>query len=140
MTVTELARKAGIGPQAVRYYERLGLLPKAHRWPGSNYRDFDESALTTLGFVRAAKEAGFTLGETKRLLELRIPPRGSCAEVGAIFESKLHELDEKAAAIRRMRSTIGRLGNACRGRRRSETCLALLNMERAHRVRASIPA
>lgn len=129
MTVIELARKAGIGPQAIRYYERRGLLPQAHRWAGSGYRDFDENALTSLRFIHAAREAGFTLEETKHLLERRIPPRGSCAEVGAIFEAKLQELDRKAAAIRRMRSTLKKMSAACRRRNRNETCLALWNME-----------
>ncbi len=125
MTVIELARKAGIGPQAIRYYERRGLLPPAHRWADSGYRDFDENALSILRFVHAAKEAGFTLEQTKHLLELRIPPRGSCAEVGAIFEAKLQELDRKAAVIRRMTATLKKMRAACRGRKRSETCLAL---------------
>ena len=129
MTVIELARKAGVGPQTIRYYERRGLLPRASRWAGSGYRDFDDEALVCLRFIHAAKEAGFTLEQTKQLLELRLPPRGSCAEVQVIFDAKLRELEAKVKSIRRMQSTLKKMSAACRGRKRNQSCLALWNME-----------
>jgi DNA-binding transcriptional MerR regulator len=86
MTVSELAKRAGVGPQTIRYYEKRGLLPRPSRWGAGDYRDFDDDALSALRFIHAAKSAGFTLGETKQLLELRLPPRGSCAEVEVFFD------------------------------------------------------
>lgn len=130
MTVIELARKAGVGPQTIRYYERRGLLPRASRWAGSGYRNFDSDALMHLRFIHAAKMAGFTLAETKELVELRLPPRGSCAEVQVLFDAKLQELAVKAKSIRDMRATLNKMSAACRGRKRNQSCLALWSMER----------
>jgi len=65
MTIGELARKADVNVQTIRYYERQGLLLDAHRWPDSGYRDFDDEALLRLRFIRSAKDLGFTLGNPK---------------------------------------------------------------------------
>jgi DNA-binding transcriptional MerR regulator len=129
MTVSELAKRAGIGPQTVRFYEKRGLLAKPSRWGDGAYRDFDDDALTSLRFIQGAKAAGFTLAEIKQLLELRLPPRGSCAEVEAIFAQKVTALDRQIANLRRMRATLETMRNACKGRKRRETCLALWTLE-----------
>lgn len=125
MTVSELAKRAGVGPQTVRYYEKRGLLPKPTRWGDGAYRDFDDDALASLRFIHGAKAAGFTLAEIKDLLELRLPPRGSCAEVQVIFEQKVTALDRQIEKLRRMRATLEKMRSACKGRKRHETCLAL---------------
>ena len=129
MNVSELAKRAGVGPQTVRYYEKRGLLPKPSRWGAGDYRDFDAEALTALQFIHGAKSAGFTLEEIKHLLELRLPPRGSCAEVGVFFDRKLAELDLQIGNLRRMRTTLQRMRSACKGRKRHQTCLALWQLE-----------
>lgn len=129
MTVGEIAKRVGVGPQTVRYYEKRGLLPKPSRWGPGDYRDFDEDALNALRFIQGAKAAGFTLAEIKNLAELRLPPRGSCREVGAFFETKISELDHRIANLRRMRTTLHKMLNACGNRKRDETCLALWRVE-----------
>jgi MerR family copper efflux transcriptional regulator len=111
-------------------YERRRLLPRPHRWSGSGYRDFDDEALTCLRFIRGAKAVGFTLSEIKQLLDLRVPPRGSCAEVAMHFKNKISELDRQMAAIQRMRAALQKMMAACRGRKRNESCLALWKLEK----------
>ena len=128
MTVSELAKRAGVGPQTIRYYEKRGLLPRPSRWGAGDYRDFDDDALSALRFIHAAKSAGFTLGETKQLLELRLPPRGSCA-VEVFFDAKVKALERQIKILRHMRSMLNRMRAACRDRKRSDTCLALWEME-----------
>jgi MerR family transcriptional regulator, redox-sensitive transcriptional activator SoxR len=64
--IGELARRAGLKPTALRYYERIGLLPKAERVGGQ--RRYDESALDRLAVIELAKQAGFTLAEIRTLL------------------------------------------------------------------------
>ena len=129
MTVSELARKAHVGPQTVRYYEKRGLLPRPSRWGTAGYRDFDDEALASLRFIQGAKAAGFTLTEIKRLIELRLPPRGSCEEVVVFFDAKVAQLARQAAEIKRMIATIRSMRTACRGRNRKGTCLALWRLE-----------
>ena len=131
MTIGELAKKAGVNVQTVRYYEREGLLPEPHRWPDSGYRDFDDDALQRLRFIRSAKELGFTLREIKELLDMRVLPGESCAEVRRLIGAKLADLDQRMRDMRRLRRALVDLETACRRRGRDEkSCPALWAMER----------
>jgi MerR family copper efflux transcriptional regulator len=67
MTIGQLARRAGVGVQTIRYYERRRLLPPASRRE-SGYREFPPAALGRLRFIRRARELGFTLAEIADLL------------------------------------------------------------------------
>lgn len=130
MTIGELANKAGVNVQTVRYYEREGLLPEAHRWPDSGYRDFDDEALLRLRFIRSAKELGFTLREIRELLEMRVLPGDSCAEVRQMIGAKLADLDQRIRDMRRLRRALIRMDEACRRRADRRRCPALWALER----------
>lgn len=129
MTIGELARKAGVNVQTVRYYEREGLLAEPHRWPDSGYRDFDAEALQRLRFIRSAKGFGFTLREIKELLEMRVLPGESCAEVRGLIGAKLADLDGRMKELRRLRRALVKMEIACRHRAASHTCPALWSMD-----------
>jgi len=129
MTIGELARQAGVNAQTIRYYEREGLLPAAHRWQDSGYRDFDSDALNQLRFIRSAKELGFTLREIKELLDMRILPGESCAEVRQMIGTKLADLDRRMKEMRRLRRTLVKLEKACGERTADTTCPALWAIE-----------
>ena len=130
MTIGELAKKAGVNVQTIRYYEREGLLPDAHRWPDSGYRDFDDEAVLRLRFIRSAKELGFTLREIKELLDMRILPGESCAEVREMIGKKLADLDHRMIELRRLRRSLVKLEAACGRRSKAETCPALWAIEK----------
>lgn len=66
MTIGEVAHKAGIRPSAIRYYERIGLLPKPQRTSGQ--RRYEASILQKLGVIQMAQQAGFTMAEIQTLL------------------------------------------------------------------------
>ena len=72
LRIGEVAKQANIGIEAIRYYEREGLLAKPQRRP-SGYRQYDESVVSRLQFIRRAKDLGFTLAEIK-----------SCSDCGSI--------------------------------------------------------
>jgi len=130
MTIGELAKKAGVNVQTIRFYERESLLQDAHRWPDSGYRDFDDEALLRLQFIRVAKELGFTLREIKELLEMRILPGESCAEVRQMIGTKLADLDRRMIGMRRLRRTLVKLEAACGHRTVDTTCPALWAIEK----------
>lgn len=129
MTIGELATKADVNVQTIRYYEREGLLPEAHRWPDSGYRDFDDEALLRLKFIRSAKELGFTLREIKELLDMRILPGDSCREVRTELERKIADIDQRLKQMRRMRRTLAKLAAACSTRQKTRGCPALWAIE-----------
>lgn len=116
MTIGQLARQAGVGVQTVRYYERRGLLPAAPR-RASGYREFDAAALDRLRFIRRAQELGFTLAEIAELLELRLDPRTTAAEVKARARRKLESVAGKIRDLERIRDALTHLAGQCRGGR-----------------------
>lgn len=130
MTIGELAKRAGVNVQTIRFYEREELLPNVHRWPDSGYRDFDNEALLRLQFIRSAKELGFTLREIKELLDMRILPGESCAEVRQLIGTKLTDLDRRMTEMRRLRRTLVKLEKACGQRAADTTCPALWAIEK----------
>ena len=130
MTIGELAKKTGVNVQTIRYYEREELLPTAHRWPDSGYRDFDDEALLRLQFIRSAKELGFTLNEIKGLLELRILPGRSCAEVEQLLWKKLGDVEQRLNQMRRLKRVLQKLVATCKTRTDETTCPALWAIER----------
>lgn len=130
MTIGELANKAGVNVQTVRYYEREGLLPEAHRWPDSGYRDFDDDALLRLRFIRSAKDLGFTLREIEELIEMSVLPGESCTEVRQLIGAKVADLDRRMKEMRRLRRVLVKLDAACVNRTDHRSCPALWALER----------
>lgn len=130
MTIGALAKKADVNVQTIRYYEREGLLPDAHRWPDSGYRDFDDEALLRLRFIRSAKDLGFTLREIKELLDLRILPGESCEEMEHLLTVKLEDMDRRMKEMRRLRRVLTRLVTACQKRTDTDSCPALWAIEK----------
>lgn len=114
MTIGELARRAGVGVQTVRYYERRRLLPAATRRT-SGYREFTPAALERLRFIRRAQELGFTLSEIAELLELRLDPHTTAADIKGRAEQKIGEIDRKLRDLDRIRQALAHLAGGCRG-------------------------
>ncbi|HEU0177403.1 MAG TPA: heavy metal-responsive transcriptional regulator [Blastocatellia bacterium] len=105
LKIGEVARRAGVGVETLRFYERSGLLDRPARTEGG-YRLYDAKALKTLEFIKRAQSLGFTLEEIKRIIaESRVGQR-PCAEVRETVRRRLAELDEQMAQIRRYRNAL----------------------------------
>jgi Hg(II)-responsive transcriptional regulator len=113
MTIGELARAAGVNVQTVRYYERRGLLEEPPR-RASGYREYPESDVGRLGFIRRAQGLGFTLAEIGDLLSLRVDPRTTSADVHRRVEEKLVDVEEKLTDLRRIRGALRELAASCK--------------------------
>jgi MerR family mercuric resistance operon transcriptional regulator len=113
LTIGQVARRAGVGIETVRFYERQGLLSRPARSPSSGYRLYEEEVLARLQFILRAKELGFTLNEIKELLSLRVDPGTACEDMKARAEVKIAHIQEKIATLRRMRTALLRLRRAC---------------------------
>jgi Hg(II)-responsive transcriptional regulator len=114
MTVSELARKAGVHLETVRYYEREGLLPEPERTSGG-HRIYREQDAARLRFIQHAKDVGFTLKEVQELLRLREAPDATCADVAEIARRKLGEIEGKIALLRGMKDHLVALLTRCPG-------------------------
>lgn len=130
MTIGELAKRAGVNVQTIRFYERKQLLDVPHRWPDSGYRDYDDDALKQMRFIQSAKDAGFTLREIRELMEMRLLPGESCDEVQAVVEQKIADIDARMKEMRRIRQVLSGLAEACRNRDSDRLCPALWEIEK----------
>lgn len=115
MTIGQVSRRAGVGIETVRFYEREGLLEQPTR-KESGYRQYKDEAVARLRFIRRAKELGFSLKEIRELLALRIDPATTCAEVRKAAEAKIADVEEKIRALQRIKHALKKLTVACSGR------------------------
>ena len=131
LTVGEVARRAGIGVETIRYYEREGLVPKPER-SDSGYRQFPPEAVTRLRFIAHAKRLGFSLKEIAELLALRVdtPATVACEEVREHAERKLKEVQERIAALRRIEEVLTELVGSCRNRAPTDPCPVLRSLKK----------
>jgi MerR family mercuric resistance operon transcriptional regulator len=116
MRIGELARRAGVNVQTVRYYERRGLLDDP-RGRGDGYREYGADTLERLRFIRRAQELGFTLTEIEELLTLRLDPDTTAAQVKARAEAKISAIEGKLRDLERIRHALAHLAGRCRGGR-----------------------
>ena len=110
LSIGQVASLAGIASSAIRYYESEGLLPTALRRSGR--RVYDEGVLDRLQFIELAKQAGFSIAETRKLLRgfsRRTPPG---ARWRSLAEEKLDELQSRIDEARRMQKVLRAL-TAC---------------------------
>jgi DNA-binding transcriptional MerR regulator len=105
MKIGEVARRAGLSVETLRFYERSGLLPAPPRTSGG-YRLYGREALQTLDFIRRAQTLGFTLDEIRRLIAERQSGRRPCAEVREIVRGRLAELDRRLVEMRHYRDEL----------------------------------
>jgi len=112
MTISAVALEAGVQPSAIRYYERIGLLPLPVRKSGQ--RRYDSSALKRLAVIQRARQSGFTLAEIRVLFfGFRDVSRAS-ERWRELAGSKVAELDTRMREIREMRTLLLRITRNCR--------------------------
>ena len=114
LTIGRLASEAGVNLETVRYYERRGLLPRPPR-SASGYRLFPVEAARRLRFIRRAQELGFSLGEIRELLSLRVSRTSTSAEVKARAEAKLADIEARIKSLESMKKSLRKLTKVCAG-------------------------
>jgi len=124
-----VAKAAGVGVETVRFYERQGLFDPPPRRP-SGYRQFPEEIVHRLRFIRRAKELGFSLREIRELLDLRLDPDATCADVKDRAEQKIEAIQTKLRDLQRMKRALGQLVAACDGNADVDHCPILTSLDR----------
>ena len=128
-TTGELARRAGVNVETLRFYERKGLLPVPPRRP-SGYREYPAESVPRIRFIKRAQELGFTLGEIRELLTLRVQPGATPAEVRERAERKLADIRQKLSDLKAIERALGKLTAACSGDGPLADCPILHHLER----------
>lgn len=128
ITIGQLAREAGVGVEAIRFYERKGLLAKPST-TRSGYRQYPPEAVSRLRFIQRAKGLGFTLKEIDELLALNADPDCTCDDVRRQAQAKLRTIEEKIGALERMRAALARLVAECSGEGPVSACPILETLD-----------
>jgi MerR family mercuric resistance operon transcriptional regulator len=128
LTIGQLAARAGVNVQTVRYYERRGLMPSPAR-TRTGYRQYMPEAADRLRFIRRAQDLGFSLGEIAELLALRVRHVSACATVEARAREKVALVERKISELERMKRTLEELAAACGAREPTSECPILEALE-----------
>lgn len=111
MLIGELARRTGINPKTIRYYEEVRVLPPASRL-ASRYRQYREEDVERLEFIRNAKALGVTLEEIKEVLAFRDRGVAPCPYVLKLLDAKVKEIQERIRGVRMLAEDLRRLQRA----------------------------
>ena len=126
--IGEVASRAGVNKETVRYYEKRELIPEPDR-RRSGYRIFTKRHIDQIKFIKRAQELGFTLSEIKELLELRLDGNTSCEQIRKKAESKRAEVKEKIKDLEGIKTVLGDLIESCKADGTTEECVILNALE-----------
>jgi Hg(II)-responsive transcriptional regulator len=113
LTIGQLARKARVNIETIRYYERRGLLPRPRR-AVSGYRQYSSEHVAHVSFIKRAQRLGFSLKEIAELLSLKLRPGTTCSDVRTKAETKIVEINRRITNLQIMLATLTHLTTCCR--------------------------
>ena len=122
MKIGDLARKAGVGVETVRFYECKGLIRQPVKPNGGGVRVYPDETAQRIRFIRQAQDLGFSLRETDELLSLQAIPSSDCADVRDRARAKLDEVNQKITHLDRIKVALERLIEACPGQGALRSC------------------
>jgi MerR family Zn(II)-responsive transcriptional regulator of zntA len=131
-TIGKLASLSGVSHDALRYYEREGLLTPASKSP-AGFRLFDEDSARRIRFIKHAQECGFTLAEIRELLVVRTRDKACCGEVRTRAIEKKLQIENKIRAMRAMSKALDQLIADCADEAQPvKECTIIAALERAN--------
>lgn len=127
MNIGQAAKASGVSAKMIRYYEQIGLVPVADR-TSAGYRDYSNTDIYMLRFIRRARDLGFSVAEISDLLSLWRDDSRQSSEVKRMAQGHIDELEVKIKALQDMSNTLSMLVNACQGDHRPH-CPILKRLE-----------
>ena len=113
MQIGDLSQGTGVNIETIRYYERIGVLPKPAR-KSNGRRSYGEADAQRLGFIRHARDLGFDLASIRILLALQEQPEASCEDASRIAAEQLEAVESRIARLLNLRSELSRMVTECR--------------------------
>lgn len=113
LKIGDVAASAGVTPEAVRYYEREGVIPPAPR-ESSGYRRYAQADVDRLRFIRHARDLGFSLTEVRELLSIAEGDQSRpCEDVNRLALEHIAQVDEKLTQLAALRTQLSQLAASC---------------------------
>jgi len=114
MNIGQAAKASGVSAKMIRHYEEVGLVPAAAR-TDAGYRQYADTDVHTLRFIRHARDLGFSLPEIAELVGLWQNRKRPSRRVKALAEAHIQELEQKAQELLAMKATLQHLVQCCHG-------------------------
>ncbi len=121
MTIGQIAKRAGVGVETIRFYQRRGLLVQPPRL-NSGFRYYSDNDVVHVRFIQKGKELGFSLKEIAELLSLEGNPQATCGDVKQRAEEKITTIEARVRDLQKMKRSLVRLTAACSGGGSIEDC------------------
>ena len=115
LPMSQLSRLSGVNAETIRFYERAKMLPSPPRTPGG-HRVYGPTHLRTLGFIRRARELGFSLEEIRMLIWLGGPGRATCREVHQVAARHLEDIRAKLDDLNKIERLLAKTVAQCSGK------------------------
>ncbi|MTI15971.1 Cu(I)-responsive transcriptional regulator [Rhodobacteraceae bacterium RKSG542] len=112
MNISEASKRSGLPAKTIRYYEDIELVRPARAENG--YRDYADSEIERLTFLRQARHLGFTIDQCRNLLVLFDDSDRASADVKALADKRIKEIDRKMKELKALRNTLSTLARECR--------------------------
>ncbi len=103
--IGDIAKRFGLNPRTIRYYETIGILPRAARTE-SGYRVYSDETIRRLEFILKAKTIGFKLSEIKEILFLHEKGEAPCECTREFIRKKISEIDEKITSLTELKARL----------------------------------
>lgn len=116
LMIGDLAKRTGTKVNTIRFYEDIGLMPEAARTSGGR-RTYGEAEVRQLGFIRHARDLGFSTDEIRSLIALSAHPDQDCNEAGAIARRHLASVEERIVRLTALRDALSDAAQTCDGGR-----------------------
>lgn len=114
MNIGTAAKRSGVPAKTIRYYEEIGLIPKAARTDGG-YRAYSDQDVEMLRFIHRSRDLGFPVKEVAELLALWRDRSRSSAQVKELALHRIADIDTKIAELKSIRHTLTDLARRCHG-------------------------
>jgi DNA-binding transcriptional MerR regulator len=113
LQIGQVAQKTGLSVDAIRFYEKAGLLPRPARTQGG-YRLYQETEVADLEFIQKAQQLGFSLNEIRELFSIQRHPHEVCVHVRDLIAQKLGVVRAKIAELQRLETELAGALRQCR--------------------------
>ncbi|MEL6922179.1 MAG: Cu(I)-responsive transcriptional regulator [Pseudomonadota bacterium] len=118
MNIGDAGRASGLPAKTIRYYEEIGLIAPERRSNG--YRNYSQTDIHRLRFLQRSRSLGFTIDECRLLLSLYDDEDRASADVKALAEQKVRDIESKIAELQSLQRTLSALAQSCQGNDRPE--------------------
>ncbi|WDD95883.1 Cd(II)/Pb(II)-responsive transcriptional regulator [Burkholderia sp. FERM BP-3421] len=121
MKIGELAKAARCTPETIRFYEKEGLMPDAER-TDSNYRNYTETHVERLRFIRNCRALDMTHDEIRALLRLTDDPADRCDSINTLLDEHIGHVEARLTELQHLKTQLAVLREQCQGEHTVEDC------------------